>query len=774
MIRRGDSFARSTSVPLVEPQQNDISPQNKTYPSSSNSSNNGGNYNIPSYKVGDVVYTRIFGDPMWYSAKVTLIKQAMNETGGGKSLLIDLVLEDDGSVLSEVEEHMISPFNLNSLEDVEMFYDNGIYQRGDYVEICMSNGIVSTNVWKRGRVAIDKKFGCYDIRMENGSDEANVRGRYMRHHYRAMEAVDIRILHGDTWCSGKIIQAEKYGMYHVSYDNTASGQCHPLLSSNNNPNIKFRNNSNNYTIAEEVAVYAKRLLPSNRYNNNVRSKAIEYYKSLHRYYMLSLNKNKAASNSASKIKGTRESISLDDMQTAATDVTGGAVNAGLQAVQPLEKQEINQDPSQQKHGKHHHKSHHHHQHGKHHHKHHHKNKHHKDHDDEYEGHQTEEDLQQPAGEESYEIDENQDDQRLESGKLEDDYHIQRHVRNIPREDLTSKFESMQISSNKSYSSSQPAQPISRPNFVGEAKYVTSEDHNSAAPKPTTPTSKPSTQPAARKQKYKVGARIHFHPTSRNGSMISLPGVVVRYLGQDLYRIILDDEDHEMEVHEDMIDSFSKVVDHSFDHKNQSMSSAARNFVPTSSAKYEVPQTSASLLNEEEASQIYDAPVTPIRASKPPQNSPYTQNKSIVDPRYNVYNAEEEIVYFSPEKQIVQHTPPVNWNNQQFISSSSTKAVARSPVPEMQWIAEPTRDSIPSTSLKANTYTSLTVLKEGMRVEYKPSNATSFAGVITYADPNQQYFTVLLEDGNVLDQVNGNFLFPIKKGKRFCFLKFNVF
>lgn len=75
------------------------------------------------------------------------------------------------------------------------FYDAGAYQRGDYVEVRMlsSNaGDPPAFVWKRGRLATDRKNGTYDVRMETGTDIGGVRGCHLRYHFRPRDVVDYR------------------------------------------------------------------------------------------------------------------------------------------------------------------------------------------------------------------------------------------------------------------------------------------------------------------------------------------------------------------------------------------------------------------------------------------------------------------------------------------------------------------------------------------------------------------------------------------------------
>jgi hypothetical protein len=189
---------------------------------------------------------------MWYHATVD------NHSVPG---VVDLLF-DDGVVIHEVEEHLIQT-NIPFLSGVSSaaeskeaalfnnnFYDAGVYVRGDYVEVWKS----PETGWKRGRIASDKKNGCYDIRLENGFDEI-YRGRFMRFHFRSKDIVDIRVKHSTIWKNGRIVKQEKSGTsYIVHYDDSKEAE------------------------REEKNVSVYRLMPANR--QEMRRKSVEYSQQL--------------------------------------------------------------------------------------------------------------------------------------------------------------------------------------------------------------------------------------------------------------------------------------------------------------------------------------------------------------------------------------------------------------------------------------------------------------------------------------------------------------
>jgi hypothetical protein len=172
--------------------------------------------------------------------------------------LVDLRF-DDGVVVQEVEEHLIQtniPLLPSSagIKEASLFnnnfYDAGVYIRGDYVEVWKS----PETGWKRGRIASDKKNGCYDIRLENGFDEI-YRGRFMRFHFRSKDIVDVRVNHSTSWITGRILKQEKSGnSYCVHFDEMRDGE------------------------GEEKNVNVYRLMPSSRHE--VRQKSVEYSQQL--------------------------------------------------------------------------------------------------------------------------------------------------------------------------------------------------------------------------------------------------------------------------------------------------------------------------------------------------------------------------------------------------------------------------------------------------------------------------------------------------------------
>ncbi len=223
--------------------------------------------NRPSpYFIGQKVYGRVYGDSEWYNCtvlKVARCDRSLTENKeSGEYYLLDLEFED-GLMISEVEEHFVS---IAKMKDSSSNYDTGVYQRGDYVEMykVMSNDGL---IWRRGRIAIDKKNGSYDLRFENGQDEFNVRGKYLRHHFRSKDKVDIRILGCNQWVKGHIVAAEKNGTYQVAYESDASNHWSNLLASNKNILV-------NAIPVVESSVVAKRLMPQGRQSARDKSKHV--------------------------------------------------------------------------------------------------------------------------------------------------------------------------------------------------------------------------------------------------------------------------------------------------------------------------------------------------------------------------------------------------------------------------------------------------------------------------------------------------------------------
>lgn len=192
-MRRGSQFSRPNSI---DPSSY---PSEPLFPTQDE----------PKFKEGQEVLARFYGDNIWYHAVVMGCKAG--------SCVVDLKF-DDGMIHNEVEEHLIQtniPYGSSDKDLNNNFYDAGIYQRGDYVEVYKA----SEGAWRRGRIASDKKNGSYDVRMESGQDEV-CRGRFMRFHFRSKDPVDVRILGTTLWKTGHIIRQEKNGPYVIQFDDT--------------------------------------------------------------------------------------------------------------------------------------------------------------------------------------------------------------------------------------------------------------------------------------------------------------------------------------------------------------------------------------------------------------------------------------------------------------------------------------------------------------------------------------------------------------------------
>ena len=167
------------------------------------------------FRGGDEVEIRYYGDCIWYRAKVLSVDEA---TDG----LLTMMPDDDPTDLIEVESHMMrSPLSseVTEAEAVRACYDAGVYERGDYVEVKIDP---TKNRWRRGRVAMDNCNGTYEVRMEDGSDEHEIPGRSLRSLFKKDDKIDARPF-GSEWIPGKIVRNEKDGNYTVEFESgTAS------------------------------------------------------------------------------------------------------------------------------------------------------------------------------------------------------------------------------------------------------------------------------------------------------------------------------------------------------------------------------------------------------------------------------------------------------------------------------------------------------------------------------------------------------------------------